>query len=245
MRNDLKTLLVLGATSAVAHAYLRRAADDGVFSRYILTARNQEKLEIVRQDIAARSGVETVSVMSHLGDASQVQEAFDQVLQLSDQIDECLLAYGVLGGVPPAVLLETNFLSAAIWLEALATQFERQSYGRMAVIGSVAADRGRQSNYLYGASKAGLERLCEGLSHRFAQHQDIHFCCVKPGFIETPMTAHLDRSGLLWSRPVQIANIVRRALLKRRARVYAPWFWRYIMLIVRLLPRSIFHKTKL
>ncbi len=195
MRDDQKTLLVLGATSAVAHAYLRKAASEGVFMRYILVARSEEKVKVVEQDIAARSGVETVSIVAELGDASCVAETFARILNVSDQVDECLLAYGVLEGVSAVTLLETNLASAVVWLEAVATQFERQTYGRMAVMGSVAADRGRQSNYVYGASKAGLERVCEGLSHRFAGQTDISFCCVKPGFIETPMTAHHDRSG--------------------------------------------------
>ena len=244
-RDPKKTILVLGATSAVAHAYLRLAAREEWFATYVLVARNAGNLELVHQDTAARSGQAVISIVADLSDVTSGSALMDQVLAATDKIDECLLAYGLLESNSVEAVLETNLVSAAIWLEALAAHFERQAHGQLVAIGSVAGDRGRQSNYVYGASKAGLERICEGLSHRFADHDHIHFCCLKPGFIETPMTAHLDRSGWLWSRPDQIAKQIRRAVQKQRARVYAPWWWRYIMLGVRLLPMPLFHKTKL
>ena len=240
-----KTLLVLGATSAVAHAYLRLAAHEEWFATYVLVARNAGNLELVHQDIAARSGQKVISIVADLSSVTSGAALIDQVLNATQQIDECLLAYGLLESNSVEAVLETNLVSAAVWLEALAAHFERQAHGQLVAIGSVAGDRGRQSNYVYGASKVGLERICEGLSHRFADHNQIHFCCLKPGFIETPMTAHLDRSGWLWSRPDQIAKQIRRAVQARRARVYAPWWWRYIMLGVRLLPMPLFHKSKL
>jgi NAD(P)-dependent dehydrogenase (short-subunit alcohol dehydrogenase family) len=113
------------------------------------------------------------------------------------------------------------------------------------VIGSVAGDRGRQSNYLYGATKGGLERICEGMAHRFAAKKAINVTLVKPGFIDTPMTAHLPKGGPLWASPEKIADVMTRAVKARRVRVYAPWFWRYILLIVRTLPVPIMHKTRM
>lgn len=253
MSDSTKTLLVLGATSAVAHSYLRLAAEKSLFANYILVARDAAKLATVEQDVTARSGAKVISIVANLGEPDRVSSIMSEIKAASDVIDECLLAYGALGDqselqtdlLALQTLLETNFVSAAMWLESLAKQFEQQGHGHAATIGSVAGDRGRQSNYLYGATKGGLERISEGLSHRFAAAKTIHFTCIKPGFIDTPMTAEIEKSGPLWATPDQIAAIIHKAVSKKRVRVYAPWFWRYILLIVRTLPIPIFHKTKM
>ena len=253
MTSPSKTLLVLGATSAVAHAYLRLLATKPVFDQFVLVGRDKTKLDHVGQDIAARSTKSVKLVLADLGRPDQVSATMSSILGETDTIDECLLAYGLLGDqetlqVNPTTiqnLLETNFVSATLWLEALATQFSAQKRGHAVVIGSVAGDRGRQSNYLYGATKSGLEHVSEGLSHRFAKAKGIHFTLIKPGFIDTPMTAQFDKSGPLWAPPERIARAIERAVKRKRVRVYAPWFWRYILLIVRALPVPIFHRTKL
>ena len=110
---------------------------------------------------------------------------------------------------------------------------------QLVVIGSVAGDRGRQSNYLYGAAKAGLATLVQGLAHRMALHapKGARAVLVKPGFVDTPMTAGMKKGGPLWASPAAIAAIVRRAADKGGPIVYAPWFWRYILLIIRLYRR--------
>lgn len=253
MPTQEKTLLVLGATSSVAHAYLRLVAAEGRFSRFILVARNHDKLKIVQDDIAARANAKIKAVVADLGDPDKIASEFDELLKLSPTIDECLIAYGALGEQDELQsdlkamrqLLDTNFVSAALWMEALAKQFEAQGLGHLVTIGSVAGDRGRQSNYIYGATKSGLERISEGMAHRFAGQKDIHTTLVKPGFIDTPMTAHIEKSGPLWATPEQIAKQIDRAVLKKRVRIYTPWFWRFILLIVRTLPIPIFHKTKM
>ena len=107
----------------------------------------------------------------------------------------------------------------------------------LVVIGSVAGDRGRQSNYVYGAAKAGLDAFAEGLAHRL-HRTNVKVVTVKPGFVDTPMTAHLDRSGPLWAKPEAIAAAIDRAVAKGQRIVYAPWFWRPIMTAVRFAPRS-------
>lgn len=248
-----KSLVVLGASSAVAHAYLRLVCTEPEYSQIVLVGRNQDKLERVRQDIDARSTAPVNLVLADLGRPDQVHATLSEIKKDVDRIDECLIAYGILGDqetlqVNPTTiqnLLETNFVSAALWLEALATEFEAQKRGHAVVMGSVAGDRGRRSNYLYGATKSGLERVSEGLAHRFASERDIHFTCIKPGFIDTPMTAHFEPSGPHWASPEQIARIMRRAVKAKRVRVYAPWMWRYILLIVRALPVPIFHRMKI
>ena len=146
MTSPSKTLLVLGATSAVAHAYLRLLATKPVFDQFVLVGRDKTKLDHVGQDIAARSTKSVKLVLADLGRPDQVSATMSSILGETDTIDECLLAYGLLGDqetlqVNPTTiqnLLETNFVSATLWLEALATQFSAQKRGHAVVIGSVA-----------------------------------------------------------------------------------------------------------
>jgi decaprenylphospho-beta-D-erythro-pentofuranosid-2-ulose 2-reductase len=112
------------------------------------------------------------------------------------------------------------------------------------VIGSVAGDRGRQSNYVYGASKAGLGVLVQGLAHRLSR-SGARAVLIKPGFVNTPMTAHIARKGLLWAQPAAIGQAILRAAVKGGPVAYAPFYWRGIMTIVRWVPAPFFHKTKL
>lgn len=246
-------LLILGATSEVALAYARLRVSQGPL-RLVLAGRNGEALAEIRDDLTAR-GAETIDLVAgEIGKPEAVPALFEAALEKTGQIDEVLLAYGLLGTqdtqqAEPDTLIEAlnvNFLSAALWSERLAAQFEKQGHGRLAIIGSVAGDRGRQSNYIYGAAKAGLERLAEGMAHRFAGTREISVTLVKPGFIKTPMTAHIKgRKGPLWAAPETVATSIAHAVDKRRMRVYTPWFWRYILLIVRAMPVYMIHRTKL
>lgn len=247
------TLLILGATSAVAHAYARLRLSQGPV-RLILAGRNGAALEDIRSDLLARGAADVVVVAGEIGDPDSVPALFEEVLKATPQLDEVLLAYGLLGEqvsqqASPSVLTEAlnvNFLSAAIWSECVAARFEQQGHGRLAIIGSVAGDRGRQSNYIYGAAKAGLERLAEGMAHRFAGTREISVTLVKPGFIKTPMTDHIEgRSGPLWAEPEAVAASIARAVDKRRMRIYTPWFWRWILLIIRAVPVPVMHRTRL
>ncbi len=248
-----KTLVVLGATSGIAHAYLRLVASKHPERRIILVGRNMDRLDIVRQDIAARGNGDVTAIAAEIANPREIASIMSRIIDAAGNVDECLLAYGALGEQSALqrdqtaleALLTTNFVSASVWLETLATQFETQSFGHAVVIGSVAGDRGRQSNYIYGATKAGLERLCEGMAHRFASAKDIHVTCIKPGLVDTAMTAHLQPSGPLWATPERVAAGIYRAVQRKRVRIYAPGFWRLIVLIVRALPVPIFHKTRL
>ena len=115
---------------------------------------------------------------------------------------------------------------------------------RFIVIGSVAGDRGRASNLLYGATKAGLAAFCDGLRHRLAGTA-IRILLVKPGPVDTPMTAHMPKGGPIWSTPERVAADIDRALARGGAEIYTPGFWRWIMLLIRNLPRFLLHRTSL
>lgn len=169
-------------------------------------------------------------------------------------VDVVLLAYGVLGDHEKAEaepkealdIIATNFSSAAAWCLEAANVLEQQGHGKLLVIGSVAGDRGRASNYVYGAAKGGLAVLVQGIAHRLAK-RGAAAVLIKPGFVDLPMTAHIARKGLLWAKPDAIGKtIVRLAKCSSPPPiVYAPSFWRLIMTVIRVTPSAIFHKTKL
>jgi decaprenylphospho-beta-D-erythro-pentofuranosid-2-ulose 2-reductase len=161
-----------------------------------------------------------------------------------------LLAYGVLGDqqmsesdtAAAQTSVTINFTSTLAWVLAAAEMLEQQGTGSLVVLGSVAGDRGRRANYVYGAAKAGLATLVEGIAHRFAG-KGPRVVVVKPGPVITPMTAAFaSRKGLMWATPETVAVVVRRAADHGGPVVYAPWFWRWIMLIIRSLPTPIFNR---
>jgi hypothetical protein len=169
-----------------------------------------------------------------------------------DGLDVALVAYGSLpdqaaaqadAAVAEAALV-LNFVSPVVLCDRLAERFEAQGAGTLVAISSVAGDRGRQSNYLYGAAKGGLQRALEGLRHRLFK-AGVAVVDVRPGFVATKMTDHLDRGGLLWATPETVAADSVRAAARRRAVLYTPWFWAWILRIVRGLPRPLFHRSKL
>jgi short-subunit dehydrogenase len=118
-----------------------------------------------------------------------------------------------------------------------------QGHGAIAVIGSVAGDRGRASNYVYGTAKAGLAAFTQGLRQRLSK-SNVQVLLIKPGFVDTPMTQEF-KKGFLWASPDQVAKDICRAVEKRKNVLYTPWFWALIMLIIQHIPESIFKRLKL
>lgn len=245
-------VIILGATSAMAEATARLYAAEG--ARLMLMGRRAERLADIAQDLKARGAAQ---VETEVLDLAQPENARARLAELAARIGgvrDVLVFYGVLGDQGRAEtdlahareILDVNFTSTAEWCLAAAGLLEAQQSGALVVVGSVAGDRGRQSNYVYGASKAGLAALVQGIAHRLAlRGGGARAVLVKPGFVDTPMTGHIEKGGPLWAKPEAIAQAVRRAADRGGAVVYAPWFWRFILLIIRLLPEPIFHKSKL
>jgi NAD(P)-dependent dehydrogenase (short-subunit alcohol dehydrogenase family) len=242
-------VVVLGALSAVGEAVCRLYAAEG--AALLIAGRDGVRLQQVAADLRIR-GAADVQIETMDLDAVSPAKAFPELAARLGGVDHVLIAYGVLGDQARAEtdeqhasnLLSTNFLSPALWCLAAAEILERQRSGVLLAIGSVAGDRGRQSNYVYGAAKGGLGILLQGLAHRLAA-SGARAVIVKPGFIDTPMTAHLDKGGPLWAKADTVARIIRRAADSGGPVIYAPWFWRFILQIIRLVPAPIFHKTKL
>src|SRR5208282_5160284 len=154
-----------------------------------------------------------------------------------------LIAYGTLEQEDRAVgdiayaqeLIETNFTSVACWLLAIIARWDRSRPLTLVVIGSVAGDRGRRRNFVYGSAKGGLDRFAEGLQHGYAGTK-LRIVRVKPGFVDTPMTDGIAKGGPLWATPERVAADIERGADRGRTVVYTPWFWWPIMMIIRHIP---------
>jgi decaprenylphospho-beta-D-erythro-pentofuranosid-2-ulose 2-reductase len=241
-------IVILGAASAMAEAAARLWAAQG--ARIALVGRNGARLQSIAADLKARGAAETTVTELDCAKADASAE-LDKLASAFGGLDIVLLAYGVLGDqktcerdpAASADLLQVNFTSAVAWCQAAANLFEAQKSGVLLVIGSVAGDRGRMSNYVYGASKAGLGVLVQGIAHRLAR-SGARAVLIKPGFVDTPMTAAFPK-GPLWAKADDLGSIIVAAAQKGGPVVYAPSFWLLIMLIIRNIPSAIFHKTKL
>jgi decaprenylphospho-beta-D-erythro-pentofuranosid-2-ulose 2-reductase len=244
-----RNILVLGATSAIAQATIRIYAARG--ASFYLVARNPEKLSAIAADAQVRGASKVLTRTCDLDHINEHAGLLADVRQQFAHLDIALLAHGVLGHQAEAerdfavaeAILRTNFLSVVSLATHLANEFEQQKKGTLAVISSVAGDRGRKSNYIYGTSKAAVTVFLQGLRNRL-DRQGVQVLTIKPGFVATPMTAHL-KKGLLFASPHQIASGIVAAVERRKDVVYLPWFWRPIMLIIRSVPERIFKRLNL
>ncbi len=242
-------VLILGATSAIAQATSRLLADRG--ASFFLVARDPYKLAAVVSDLQTRGARAVYSLALDLDNEAEHPGLLHAAVDVLGTIDMALLAHGVLGDQKAAeaspevaeAIYRTNFLSPASLITLLANYFEERGTGTLAVISSVAGDRGRKSNYVYGASKGALSILLEGVRNR-VDRAGVQVLTIKPGFVATPMTAHLPR-GPLFAEPRTIGRGILRAVEKRRDVVYLPGFWRLIMFAVRAVPGPVFKKMNM
>lgn len=237
-------VLILGATSAIASATARLLARQG--ASFFLVARSKSKLEAVSADLLTRGAKSVRGYVADLDTTELHPQMLATAVETLGEIDLALLAHGVLGEQADAeksfavteAVLQTNFLSPVSLITLLANYFESRGAGCLAVISSVAGDRGRKSNYVYGASKGALSIFLDGVRNR-VDRAGVHVLTIKPGFVATPMTAHLPR-GPLFAQPIAVGRGILKAIDSRRDVVYLPGFWRIIMLIVRSVPGRIF-----
>ncbi|MEA1672443.1 SDR family oxidoreductase [Nitrospirillum sp. BR 11163] len=247
-----QTVVILGATSAVAERYARLHAGRG--ARLVLAGRDARRLDAIAADLKARGAADAqVAVLDLATPAAGFDAAWaGMAATLDGRVDTVLLAYGILGDQKAAEAdtgemarqLTTNMTSACAWLTVAANHLERQGQGTLIAISSVAGDRGRQSNYVYGAAKGGLALFAQGMAHRFAG-TNIKVLTVKPGFIDTPMTDGLAKGGPLWATPDKVAADIDKAAQRGVTTLYTPWFWMGIMMIIRNLPGVVFNRMKI
>lgn len=246
-------VLIIGATSAIAAAaaqeWLRRGAS------LFLAARPGGKLDALMADLKVKAGPGQQIACGHfdaLQSSHHHEVMLDQAAAMLGGLDVVLIAHGNLpdqqvcqADVPACrAALEVNALSVIDLLTLLANRLEAQGHGTLAVISSVAGDRGRQSNYVYGAAKGMVSIFLSGLRNRLAK-QGVQVVTIKPGFVDTPMTAAFDKKGPLWASADQVGQGIVNAVAKGKNEVYLPGFWRLIMLIIRHIPERIFKRLSL
>ena len=242
-------VLLLGATSAIAHETARLYAQQG--AALAVAARDAAKLAANAADLRARGASEVVEVAFDAADfdrhAAVVAEAWDAL----GGLDVALVAYGTLPdqeavATDAAAAVEAfrlNATSVVSLLTLLAVRFEAQRSGVIGVVSSVAGDRGRPSNYVYGAAKGAVSLFAQGLRGRLAK-LGVRVVTIKPGFVDTPMTADVPKNPLFAS-PETVGRIVFEALEGRPDVVYAPGFWRPVMAAVRAVPERVFKRLSL
>jgi decaprenylphospho-beta-D-erythro-pentofuranosid-2-ulose 2-reductase len=242
------SVLILGATSAIARATAVAFAKGG--AALFLASRDEEELQRIAADIHLRYG----TVVNHGlfdAEATDTHEAFfNTVVAAMPSLSGVVLAFGLLGDQQAArdfkvgaKVIACNFSGAASILSYCADYFETLQNGFIIGISSVAGDRGRQSNYVYGAAKGALSLYLQGLRNRLYKN-GVRVITIKPGFVDTAMTYGLPGLFLVAS-PQAIGERILRALDKSADVVYLPWFWRYIMLIIKHIPEFIFKRMKL
>ena len=246
---SLERVVVFGATSAIAQAVARRLAVRG--ARLHLIGRDPAKLEAVRADLAARGAASVTIATADLDDLARHRGLIDEAERAHGAIDAALIAQGTLCDQAAcqadfertAAEWRTNFVAPASLAAELAGRFEARGAGTIAVLGSVAGDRARKANYVYGTAKGALALFLQGLRARL-HDKGVAVVTVKPGFVDTPMTASI-RKGLLWATPDEVAAGIVRAMERGTPEVYLPWFWWPVMFILRHLPERIFVRLRI
>jgi short-subunit dehydrogenase len=242
--------LILGAKSAIAQALARQLAAEGY--DLVLAARQSLQLEPFAADLGLRTGRQVRLWEFEALDGDQLARLPGEVERECGAFELGVLVFGYLGDQRRAQedraelerILHINFTQAALALSYLANYLvKRGEPGGLIALSSVAGDRGRQSNYCYGAAKGGLSLFLQGLRNRLAP-TPVHVLTVKPGFVDTPMTRGMEGLFLVAS-PEKVAGDIAKAYKKRKEILYTPWFWRYIMLIIKNIPERIFKRLKL
>ena len=243
-----ETVLILGATSAIARATAAAFAMRG--DALYLASRDLDELQRIAADLRLRYGVEVRYGLFDAEATATHAEFFQSVIDAMPNLSGVVLAFGYLGDQQVArefkageKVIAANFTGAASILSHCADYFEPLKRGFIIGISSVAGDRGRQSNYVYGAAKGALSLYLQGLRNRLYP-SGVRVITIKPGFVDTAMTYGLPGLFLVAS-PQMIGERIVRALDKSADVVYLPWFWRYIMLIIQHIPEPIFKRLKL
>ncbi|NBJ10909.1 SDR family oxidoreductase [Microvirga arsenatis] len=243
-----RTLLLIGGTSDIGRATALRYAQEGW--RVMLAARNDEEAQRNGEDIAARTGAE---VTVHRLDILETESFTSFLDKLPHQPDTAVCVVGELGDQVRAqsdpdharLLLRTNFEGPALLLGILAERFLERRSGAIVGVSSVAGDRGRASNYLYGAAKAGFTAFLSGLRNRLAP-EGIRVVTVKPGFVRTQMTAGMKLPPLLTAEPQEVGAAIYEAAERGRGDViYVRRLWRPVMMAIRFIPEPLFKRLKL
>ncbi|WOB25728.1 MULTISPECIES: SDR family oxidoreductase [Xanthomonas] len=242
----MQRVLIIGATSAIAEATARRYAARGAAIH--LLGRQAGRLETIAADLTTRGAKSSIGVLD-VNDSARHGEILDAAWAALGGVDVVLIAHGTLpdqAACNASIELSlrefaTNGTSTIALCAAIVPRLTAGA--TLAVISSVAGDRGRASNYLYGSAKAAVTAYLSGLGQRL-RPEGVNVLTIKPGFVDTPMTAAF-KKGALWAKPDQIAKGIVCAVDSRRAVAYLPGFWWAIMLVIKSIPEFVFRRIKL
>lgn len=249
----MRNAIIIGATSTIASSVINNLVGYGY--NFYLFARNNEQLQEIKQNLLVKSP--NSQIYTDLFDAKNdsghlLVEKLNQAFITLGHIDLIFIAHGTLpiqqsceeSWDETLDALMVNGISVIEICHYLANKLQEQGYGTLAVISSVAGERGRQSNYTYGAAKGLINIYLQGLRNLlYSKH--VHVLTIMPGFVDTKMTEGFNKGGILWTTPDKVGKDIVKAIFKRKNVLYTPWFWRYIMLIIKIIPESIFKKLKL
>lgn len=243
----MQRVLIIGATSAIAEATARLFASRN--ASMFLVARNMDRLSAIAADLRVRGAKSVEPYYLDVDDIGAHRAMLDTAWNVLGGVDIALIAHGTLPNqelcdesVDKAMKeFATNGTSTIALSLALAQRLAPQS--TLAVISSVAGDRGRATNFLYGSAKAAVSTYLSGLRQKL-HRSGVNVLTIKPGFVDTPMTKDFKKSGL-WARPATIASGIVSAIDRRRSEIYLPSFWYLVMTIIRHLPEFIFRRLKL
>jgi decaprenylphospho-beta-D-erythro-pentofuranosid-2-ulose 2-reductase len=245
----MQRILIVGATSAIAEATARRFASRG--DALFLAGRSAARLQAIAEDLLVRGAKQAQPFVFDARAFDRVAELLQAATAALGGLDAALIAHGTLSDQNACQRsvqqlrdeFDINALSVMALCTDLANQFEAQGHGVIAVISSVAGDRGRQSNYVYGSAKAAVTAFTSGLRQRLYP-KGVRVVTIKPGFVSTPMTAAF-KKGALWATAASVAADIERAMDRGNAVIYTPWFWRPIMWIIRSVPETAFRRLRL
>ena len=241
-------VLIIGATSAIAKATARIYAQQACTLHLI--ARREDQLEAMCSDLLVRGASSVSSSLLDLNDFAQHEKALAEAFNELGGVDIALICHGSLPDQERVekdfkqaqAEINTNGISVISLLTVLSQKFIEQQQGTIAVITSVAGDRGRQPNFIYGAAKSLVSTYLQGLRGKLLAHK-VHIVDIRPGLVDSPMTAQFPK-GPLWSSPERVAQKIVKSIRRGSHTVYAPAYWRLIMLIVKMIPEFIFKRLK-
>lgn len=242
----MKKILIIGATSAIAKQCARIWAARG--DEFYLVARNEEQVQIIASDLKVRGATQVSEYCADLNDKDRYVELLDAAENTMNGIDTVLIAHGTLSNQKTCEQsveetlseIQTNALSTISLLTLIANRFEAKKSGTIAVISSVAGERGRASNYVYGSAKSMITTFTSGLRQRLHK-SNVAVVTIKPGFVDTPMTSSF-KKGFLWTKPALVATRIVKAIDLKKDEVYVPAFWFWILLLIKLIPTWLFKK---
>ena len=245
----MNKILIIGATSAIAQEVARNFAKQE--DQFYLLGKNKAHLEIIASDLKARGAYKVDFSVFDAIQTDLSEKWTQEAIRIMNGLDIVLIAHGILPDqeacqksfLDTELSLKINFLSPISFLTPIASYFEQKKSGCIAVISSVAGDRGRQSNYVYGTAKGGLTIFLQGLRNRLYS-SGVSVLTIKPGFVDTPMTSHLQK-GFLFATPKKVGKDIFKAILCRKLILYTPFFWKAIMLMIKMIPEKIFQRLKL